>query len=209
MGKARSRLSKVNSLCTVCSCQFWSFCKNTMALSTMRIALKPGLLDQTSVLFCRSLPATTTTMSTMSGATPAQQQMKEFWKKNQRLGRPSSPWVLYKPPLPMITSLPHRVTGIGMGVVLYGISFGLFLAPGYFPSYIAAVQAFNISPLIMWPAKTIVAFPLVYHYINGIRHLAWDVGYGYKLGTQYKTGYFVFATAAGIAGLIAGLSYMK
>lgn len=76
-----------------------------------------------------------------------------------------------RPHLPMITSLTHRVTGIGMGVVLYGISFGLFLAPGDFPSYISALQGFEISPLIMFPAKTIVAFPLVYHYLNGIRHL--------------------------------------
>ena len=54
---------------------------------------------------------------------------------------------------------------------LYSLSIGVFMAPGDFPSYIEMIKSWNMSPAIMFPLKTVVAFPLVYHYINGIRHL--------------------------------------
>lgn len=73
--------------------------------------------------------------------------------------------------------------------------------------YIEAIKSMQISPLIMFPAKTIVAFPLIYHYVNGIRHLLWDAGYGYELGTQYKSGTAIFATTVALAALVASASY--
>ncbi len=54
---------------------------------------------------------------------------------------------------------------------LYGLSIGVFCAPGDFASYIDVVKAWQLSPALLFPAKTIIAFPLVYHYVNGIRHL--------------------------------------
>ncbi|KAK2146308.1 hypothetical protein LSH36_616g00009 [Paralvinella palmiformis] len=140
-------------------------------------------------------------------ATTAHQEMKDFWKKNQELGRPSSPWVIYRPHLPMLTSLTHRMTGIAMGVALYGISIGLFVAPGDFPSYMEFVKSLQLSPIILFPFKTVMAFPLVYHYMNGIRHLTWDAGRGFKLATQYKTGWSIVGGSAFIAALLASMSY--
>ena len=57
---------------------------------------------------------------------------------------------------------------------LYAISIGLFVAPGEFPSYIEFVKSLHLSPMILFPMKTVMAFPLVYHYLNGIRHLVSD-----------------------------------
>ncbi|ELT97730.1 hypothetical protein CAPTEDRAFT_226675 [Capitella teleta] len=170
-----------------------------MALSVMRTAFRPSMLSRSTILCTRTLPMTTS----------AQQDMKDFWKKNQQLNRPNSPWMVYEWHFPMLTSLGHRFTGIGMGVALYGLSFGLFFAPGDFTTYLTAVQGFGLSPYIMFPAKAIMAFPLMYHYLNGIRHLSWDAGYGYKLGTQYRTGAFCYITAAALAALVASLSYLK
>ena len=31
--------------------------------------------------------------------------------------------------------------------------------------------------------------------LNGVRHLSWDLGYGFDLTTVYKTGYSVLITA--------------
>lgn len=104
-------------------------------------------------------------------AMSAHEQMKSFWQKNEKLNRPSSPWIIYWPHLPMMTSLGHRTTGIILGTGLYGIAIGVFLAPGDFNSIIQAVQSLEISTPIMGALKSIVAFPLVYHYINGVRHL--------------------------------------
>ena len=54
---------------------------------------------------------------------------------------------------------------------LYGLAIGLYVAPGDFASYVDIIKSLELSPIILFPAKTIVAFPLVYHYLNGIRHL--------------------------------------
>ena len=43
---------------------------------------------------------------------------------------------------------------------------------------------------------------LVYHLLNGIRHLLWDAGWGYELPKVYATGYAVFAVGFVLTGLI-------
>jgi len=141
-------------------------------------------------------------------ATSAHDEMKKFWDKNQKLGRPSSPWIIYWPHLPMMTSLTHRTTGIIMGVMLYSISVGLAVAPGDFPSYIEAVKNMQLATPVLFTAKTLMAFPLVYHYTNGIRHLTWDSGKGFEMKTQYKTGYSVITGAIVVSALLASLSYL-
>ena len=142
-------------------------------------------------------------------ALSAHEQMKEFWVKNQELKRPSSPWLVYKPHIYMMTSLTHRTTGIIMGTVLYGIAIGLFVAPGHFPEYIEAVKELQLSPWILGPLKSACAFPLIYHYINGIRHLVWDAGYGFELSTQFKTGSTIIVTAVALSILAGTASYLS
>jgi len=146
--------------------------------------------------------------SSVPMATSAHDEMKKFWDKNQKLGRPSSPWIIYWPHLPMMTSLTHRTTGIVMGVMLYSISVGLAVSPGDFPSYIEAVKNWQLATPLLFTAKSVMAFPLVYHYINGLRHLTWDSGKGFEMKTQYKTGYTVIGSAITISALLASLSYL-
>jgi len=40
---------------------------------------------------------------------------------------------------------------------------------------------------------SLAMFALIYHFLNGIRHLAWDAGYGLDLDSSYKSGYLVLA----------------
>jgi succinate dehydrogenase (ubiquinone) cytochrome b560 subunit len=141
-------------------------------------------------------------------AMSAQSEMKQFWKKNLQLNRPNSPWWIYKPHLPMLTSLCHRATGIAMGVVLYTGTVALFAWPGDLTSHVEVIKNLGLSPMILFPAKMICAFPLIYHYINGIRHLAWDVGYGYELKTQYKTGTIIVTAAILASACVASLAYL-
>ena len=59
----------------------------------------------------------------------------------------------------------------------------------------AATHAFIASPigmllLFFWS----VAF--FYHLCNGIRHLAWDAGYGFEIRDAYRSGYAVLAATA-------------
>ncbi len=39
----------------------------------------------------------------------------------------------------------------------------------------------SASPLLVYPLKAAVAFPLVYHYLGGVRHVFWDKA---KYGNQ-------------------------
>ena len=39
------------------------------------------------------------------------------------------------------------------------------------------------------------AFALAYHFWNGVRHLLWDIGWGYEIRTVYITGYAVVGLA--------------
>ena len=54
---------------------------------------------------------------------------------------------------------------------LYAISVGVVVAPGDFPSYLEAVKNLQLATPILFTAKALMAFPLVYHYCNGLRHL--------------------------------------
>jgi succinate dehydrogenase (ubiquinone) cytochrome b560 subunit len=100
------------------------------------------------------------------------------------------------------------MTGIAMGVVLYITSIGVFVAPGDFPSYVEFIKGLQVSPMILFPIKSVAAFPLIYHYINGIRHLMWDAGYGYELKTQYKSGTVIVSTAILLSCLAGAAAYL-
>ena len=56
----------------------------------------------------------------------------------------------------------------------------------------------NVVKLVLFLA----IFGLSYHLCNGIRHLAWDAGYGLDLDSSYKSGYAVVAISLGITFLI-------
>jgi len=61
---------------------------------------------------------------------------------------------------------------IGLDVsVLYATSITVALAPGDVTSYVEFLKNLQLSSTIWFPIKATCAFPLVYHYINGIRHL--------------------------------------
>ena len=59
----------------------------------------------------------------------------------------------------------------------------------------------NVHPHIMLTAKFLLAFPLVYHTLNGIRHLTWDTGRGLNLKQLRTTGWGIIALA--IIGALA------
>jgi len=42
---------------------------------------------------------------------------------------------------------------------------------GHFSENLAALENVHPSPALLLAAKAILAFPLCYHYVNGIRHL--------------------------------------
>ncbi|KAL4423857.1 hypothetical protein ABPG75_001158 [Micractinium tetrahymenae] len=92
--------------------------------------------------------------------------------------RPVSPHVFeitgmqphYKFPMGAISSITNRATGcmlsVGTGAAAYLALTG---------DLGAAISAFKDAyPLLVFPAKAVVAFPLIYHYLGGLRHIYWD-----------------------------------
>ena len=104
--------------------------------------------------------------------------------------RPLSPHLgVYRWQITMTLSILHRATGIALAVgTLLVIAALLALAAG--PESYAKVQGFCASPaglflLFGW------TWSLCYHLCNGIRHLAWDAGWGFEIPRTYVTGWTV------------------
>ncbi|XP_053134302.1 succinate dehydrogenase cytochrome b560 subunit, mitochondrial [Hemicordylus capensis] len=125
-------------------------------------------------------------------ATTAKEEMAQFWDKNARSSRPLSPHIsIYSWSLPMMMSISHRGTGVAMslGVSLFGLS--ALVLPGHFADYLELVKSLSLAPALIYSAKFALAFPLTYHTWNGVRHLAWDVGKGFKIPQVYQSGVLV------------------
>lgn len=104
-----------------------------------------------------------------------------------RGNRPLSPHLdVYRMQWTMLLSISHRITGVGLtlGCVLV---VWWFLAAATGPEYFAFVDGLLTS----WIGILVMvasAFALCYHTANGIRHLFWDMGYGFELETARKSG---------------------
>jgi succinate dehydrogenase / fumarate reductase cytochrome b subunit len=108
--------------------------------------------------------------------------------------RPVSPHLqVYKPQITSILSITHRITGVALcgGAVI--LTYWL-MAATYGPDAFATAQ----SLLGSWFGMLVllgVVFSLWYHLANGIRHLAWDAGWGFELDQVTKSGIAVIGAA--------------
>ncbi|KAF2113830.1 hypothetical protein BDV96DRAFT_578395 [Lophiotrema nucula] len=113
----------------------------------------------------------------------------------QRLQRPVSPHLgIYKPQITWLPSMFNRLTGVILSGGLYLFGFAYLAAPtlGWHletPSMVAAVASWPAFAKIS--AKAFVAFPFFFHSLNGLRHLAWDLGIGFKNITVIQSGWTV------------------
>jgi len=113
------------------------------------------------------------------------------------MDRPLSPFMFpiwYRFQITSALSILHRITGIGLALGSVLLAWWLItVAAG--GKLFAATNAFIASPvgmllLFFWS----VAF--FYHLCNGIRHLAWDAGYGFEIRQAYRSGYAVLTGTA-------------
>ena len=134
-----------------------------------------------------------TASSTNAIKEQARKEMVNFWAKNKALGRPFSPHLtIYKGGLPMNLSLIHRVSGTAMGVVWVFLGCSAVAFSGQYKDIVDWVKQLDLGSPIVSACKWVLAFPLVYHSINGVRHISWDRALGMTLPAIYKTGYSVF-----------------
>ncbi len=115
--------------------------------------------------------------------------------------RPLSPHLqIYRPQLTSVLSITHRLTGFALSLVILLSPAILYFLTLSKDSHSLVMNVFQNSfvKLVLFLA----IFGLSYHLCNGIRHLAWDAGYGLDLDTSYKSGYAVVLISLGITFLI-------
>lgn len=94
----------------------------------------------------------------------------------------------------MAASIVHRMTGVGLYAGTFALALLVFAA-AQAPSLFAAIAGFLGSPfglVILFG----YAFALVFHTLNGLRHLYWDTGRGLDLRSATLTAWLAFAAAA-------------
>jgi succinate dehydrogenase / fumarate reductase cytochrome b subunit len=104
-----------------------------------------------------------------------------------RGNRPLSPHLqIYRPQITSVLSIVHRMTGVGLTLGAVLVVWWL-LAAATGPEYFAIVDGLLTS----WIGLLVLlgsTWALAYHLLNGIRHLVWDMGYGYELETVDRSG---------------------
>jgi len=95
---------------------------------------------------------------------------------------PTSPHLqIYRLPLTALLSITHRITGVILALGCVILVFILAAAAESADAYQAL-----IPHLDSWYGQIFLLgfiFSLYLHFCNGVRHLFWDVGYGFELET--------------------------
>lgn len=106
--------------------------------------------------------------------------------------RPLSPHLqVYSWKLHMVLSILHRATGMALGIGTLLLTWWVFAISGGKETY-HDFQAFIIHPvgrLILFG----FTFALIFHALNGLRHLFWDAGKGFELFEVKRSGMIVVA----------------
>lgn len=104
--------------------------------------------------------------------------------------RPLSPHLqVYRWPLSMALSILHRASGVALAVGSIVLVWWLMAVAAGGDHYQRFVDCLS-SPLgklalFGW------TLAMMFHLLNGVRHLLWDSGWGFELGRAQKTGWVV------------------
>jgi len=115
--------------------------------------------------------------------------------------RPLSPHLqIYRWPATMATSIVHRATGVALTAGMAGLAWWLMaLATG--PD-----QYDFFTSIARTPLGQLVIFgfiwSLAFHFLNGIRHLVWDVGYGFSPKVANRISVLIVLTAIALAAAV-------
>ena len=116
--------------------------------------------------------------------------------------RPLSPHLqVYKPQLTSVLSIVHRGTGVLLGVAAFVLVAWLLAVAGDGDAF----AVFNgwAGSLPGKLALMAATGALMYHLLNGVRHLLWDIGSGFELPKAYASGWIVVCLAVILTAAIA------
>lgn len=118
--------------------------------------------------------------------------MTDAAASQRRRERPRSPHLqVYRWPVTMLTSIVHRVTGVGLGAGVLLVVWWLVAAaagPGPYNDFLTVSSHF-LGRIVLFG----FTWALVFHALNGVRHLVWDVGYNFENKRAERSGIVVIA----------------
>lgn len=120
--------------------------------------------------------------------------------------RPLSPHLqIYRPQVTSVLSIAHRMTGVVLAFAALLLTYWLASA-AYGPESFARAQVLMES----WVGRLVLfgfTFSLFYHLCNGVRHLGWDMGWGFDLVKLRLTGVIVIIASMGLTVLSWMMAY--
>lgn len=115
--------------------------------------------------------------------------------------RPLSPHLqVYRPQMTSVMSILHRAAGVVLTT-------GTLIMAAWLVSLALGKEAYDVVVMVIGhPLGQFVLFgysvALIYHALNGVRHLGWDWGFGLTIPQVYKNGQIVlFLTVVLTMGL--------
>ncbi|KAL4968354.1 succinate:quinone oxidoreductase subunit C [Aspergillus stella-maris] len=126
----------------------------------------------------------------------------------QRLNRPVSPYLtVFRQKITGTVSIATRITGIilSSGIYLYASAYALSPITGWDTSPSTVVEKFSeLGPGTKGAVKILVAWPFLFHCLNGVRHLVWDTGVGLNNRAVVRSGWGVVGGSV-VGGVVLGL----
>jgi succinate dehydrogenase / fumarate reductase cytochrome b subunit len=119
---------------------------------------------------------------------------------------PLSPHLsIYRWPITMAASITHRATGMALAAGTLFLAWWLIAAAAGPEAYavFAAAAANPLGQIVLFG----FVWALAFHLLNGIRHLAWDMGYGFRVPTAKLTAALVYGGSVLIAVAVFALGY--
>jgi succinate dehydrogenase / fumarate reductase cytochrome b subunit len=115
--------------------------------------------------------------------------------------RPLSPHLqIYRWQIGNTLSILHRLTGIALAGGLLALAYWLVSLAGDQPGYAAAERFFasfaGRASMVGW------TFAFFYHLLNGVRHLFWDIGYGFGRQQRHASGWVVTVGAVALTACV-------
>ncbi|MFL2788262.1 MAG: succinate dehydrogenase, cytochrome b556 subunit [Paracoccaceae bacterium] len=111
-------------------------------------------------------------------------------EESRNNNRPLSPHLdIYQYQITWTVSIMHRITGVAM-------TLGLILIVAWLVAAAFSPELFSLIDGVLrsWIGMIIIfgsLWAFWFHFLNGIRHLFWDLGYGFNLSTVWRSGWVV------------------
>jgi succinate dehydrogenase / fumarate reductase cytochrome b subunit len=104
--------------------------------------------------------------------------------------RPLSPHLqVYRPQLTSMMSIIHRATGVALttGTLVLAAWLVAVAIGGETYKMVAMAVAHPLGQFVLFGYSA----ALIYHALNGVRHLTWDLGFGLTIPEVYRSGHIV------------------